>query len=543
MDLIAVQQGGPAGAGADRVTLSERAKALMKLQTSVVVRERRHAGEVRLLGLVEPNESTLKTITVWTGGRIDRLHVNTTGQHVAVGQVIATLYSPEVLAAHQDLIVAKRQVERLAGGHESARAAAGQALDAARSRLRLLGLPEDELRDMERHERPTTAVRVRSPFAGTVLERIATEGVYVATGAPLFRVANLSSLWLQLDAYEADLPNLKLNQAVSVNVRGLDERFEGEVTFIEPTLDPTKRTAKVRVVVDSKKGKLRPGMFAEAVVQGTAPASEPPLVVPASAPLFTGQRALVYVELPNMPAPTYEPRVVRLGPRLGEVYPVVAGLEEGERIVTRGAFALDADLQIRGGASMMSHDGAVQSAAGTALALSAPQRSKLAPVVQAYLVVQRALAADDLAQAKRGAAKLEEAAKAVRFTSPAEVVPVWRELSARLVADASRLAAAPSIEASRSAFEALSAGTVQLLAQLGNPLEQSLSVAFCSMAFGSRGASWVQAGTNIDNAYFGASMRSCGEVEQKVAPGSLLTAQPRGVTASPQPPSHDHGAP
>src|SRR5690606_28037673 len=129
-----------------------------------------------------------------------------------------------------------------------------------------------------------------------------------------------------------------------------------KVTFIDPTLDPSKRTAKVRVVVDSKKGKLRPGMFAEAVVQdATAAGAEPPLVVPASAPLFTGHRALVYVEVPNTEAPTYEPRVVRLGPRTGAVYPVVAGLGEGERVVTRGAFALDADLQIRGGASMLSH--------------------------------------------------------------------------------------------------------------------------------------------------------------------------------------------
>ncbi len=539
MDLIEVQSGNASSpeSGKDRVVLSERAKALMKLRTTTVVRERGAAGELRLLGLIEPNETTLKTVTAWTGGRIDKLHVNTTGQHVAAGQVIATLYSPEVFSAHQDLIVAKRQVERLSGAVESAQTAARHALEAARSRLRLLGVPDNELAQLEEQPRPTTAVKIRSPFGGTVMERIATEGSYIATGAPLFRIANLSSLWLQLDAYETDLPSLKVDQLVRVSVEGLDERFEGKVTFIDPTLDPRKRTAKVRVVVSSKKGKLRPGMFAEAIVEAPEDSDKPAqLVIPASAPLFTGRRALVYVEVPNAEAPTYEPRTVRLGPRMGDSYPVVAGLEEGERVVTRGAFALDADLQIRGGASMMSHADD-QAGSTESVTLPATERKKLAPVMEAYLAIQKALAADDLAVAKRSAEKLESSAKRVQLSSPAEAIAIWRKVAPQLRAGASRVGEAQSIEGARSGFESLSGAAVRLLEGLGNPLDQSLSLAFCSMAFGSRGASWLQEGSTIDNAYFGEAMRSCGEIKQSVAPGAAL-----GEPAGPAVEAREHGA-
>src|SRR5690606_36255076 len=144
--------------------------------------------------------------------------VNTTGEKVKGGQVIATLYSPEVFAAHQDLITASNQVEKMEGGAESSRRAAEAALRAARQRLSLLGVPDGELARMEKQDKPTTSVAIRTPFGGTVMERIATEGTYVATGAPLYKIADLSTLWIQLDAYESDLPLLKVDQEVDIQV-------------------------------------------------------------------------------------------------------------------------------------------------------------------------------------------------------------------------------------------------------------------------------------------------------------------------------------
>jgi Cu(I)/Ag(I) efflux system membrane fusion protein len=525
MDLVPVQgSGGDDAEGSPRVRLGARARALARLRTTPVRRRSGGAADLRLLGRVEPSETTLKTVTAWTGGRIDRLHVRVTGARVRPGQVIATLYSPEVLAAHQDLLVAGAQARRLSGGAGSTRSAADAALSSARERLRLLGVPDDELARMERAERPTRAVPIRTPFGGTVLERLATEGAYVTTGAPLYRVADLGTLWIQLDAYEADLSRLAVGQSVRVEVEAFpSDDFDGRVTFIDPTLDPRRRTARVRVEVANRDGRLRPGMFAHAVVEASTTDGAAPLVVPATAPLFTGRRAIVYVEVADGERTHYEPRTVRLGPRLDHLYPVVAGLAEGERVVSRGAFAIDADLQIRGGDSMMSAPDDREPGAWDE-ALDVPRRAlrALSPVVVRYLEVQRALAADDLARAQSAAREVEASAGAVKIDGAREAQAAWLEIRADVRQGARRVGEANSIEMARAGFESLSDAVAMLVRRLGNPLDTPLLVAHCPMAFGSRGATWLQQGATIDNAYFGAAMRTCGEVEHRVEPGAHL---------------------
>ncbi len=517
MDLIEAT-GQPEAAG--KVVLSERARVLAQLQTTAVQRQAATA-DLRLLGRIEPAETTRRNVTTWVGGRIDRLRVNTTGEELRRGEAVATLYSPEVYAAHQDLLSAQAQVERFASAAEGAQGAALQALEAARERLRLLGVPERELEVLAKADQPTRALTIRSPFAGTVIERVATEGAYVETGATLYRVADLSTLWVQLDAYERDLEQLAVGQTVSLAVEALPEaQFEGRVSFIEPTVDPRLRTAGVRVEVENPDGRLRPGMFAQAEVRGLPDASMP-LVVPASAPLFTGRRSVVYVEEQTDNGPVYAPRTVRLGTRLGEVYPVVSGLSEGERVVSRGAFALDADLQIRGGPSMMSvAEHAETTAERTPVALRPADRARRAPVVQAYLDVQVALAEDDLGRSVQAAGVLGEAVSAVGL--PAPVQADWSAVAARLQEHAAALAASDDLPAARGAFEPLSAQLEGLLARFGNPLDVPVRVAFCPMAMDNEGARWVQQGEVVDNAYYGSMMRRCGEISAVIDPGTLL---------------------
>lgn len=545
MDLIPVTSGDNVGSSSPtRIVLSERAQALAKLRTVAVRRRADASGQLRLLGRIEANETTLKTITAWTGGRIDRLHVNVTGERVHAGQVIATLYSPEVFAAHQDLLVAKHQIDRMAQSPESSRRAAAAALDAARERLRLLGVPDNELARMETQERPTRAVAIRTPFAGTVIERMATEGAYVSTGTPLYRLANLSTLWVQLDAYESDLSGVALDDSVRVMVDALPgEDFQGKVAFIDPTVDPRTRTAQVRVLLDNAERRLRPGMFAEATVETGAQADgRGPLVVPATAPLFTGRRAIVYVAVRDGDRTAYEARTVRLGRRLGHFYPVVAGLSEGERVVSRGAFALDADLQIRGGASMMtSPDDTAEGVWDAAIELSARQRGQLAPIVSAYLAIQESLAADNLSGAKTSAERLIAAIATVSFERSREAAAAWAEVSNGLGRHGRHVKAAADLEGARLGFEGLSREVAILLRRFGNPLDTPLNLAFCPMAVGSEGASWVQRGTKIDNSYFGASMRDCGEFQHQVPPGSFLSPPPDSSATRQAPaPSEGH---
>jgi len=545
MDLIPVSKADGDAQAQNRIALSQSARLRAKIRTTPV--KRLHAGrfERRLLGRVDYDETRLRTVTSWIEGRIDRLHVRTTGEKVQRGQVIATLYSPEVLRAHQDLLLAKQQIQKLRGATEGARMGAEAALEASRERLRLLGVPADEVAAMEQASRPSEQIRIRSPFSGTVIERLATEGAYVKTGTGLYQIADLSRLWVQLDAYESDLPVLQIGQEVSLKVEALPtEEFSGRVTFVDPILNQRTRTTRVRIEVKNPKGQLRPNMFAEAVVRGsssTASGEDDALVIPETAPLFTGRRSVVYVEIPGMASPTYEARVVRLGPKMGEVYPVIAGVREGERVVVNGAFTLDADLQIRGGDSMMSapddsEDGPYDRVVAVPPALMEP----LSMVVQHYLAIHEALAGDDLKTAIVAATALGKSASAIDPASPAEFRDAWLPLRRLLVTHAELLAAAKSLDEARLPFRDVSQHIATLLRVFGNPGKDTVHLAFCPMALEGEGAEWVQRSSSIENPYFGASMHSCGEVHEVVEHGTYLPLRGSAKSSKADAGEHHH---
>lgn len=511
MDLVPLSSLQDTGA-AGEVMLSDRAQALARIVTAPVQQTEATGSGRPLVARVEVDETRLRDITTWIGGRIDRLHLRATGEEVRRGQVVATLYSPEVYAAHQDLLVAKGQLARLEAASPTARAGAEAALEAARERLRLLGVEGSQLEAFEAAERPTRAVRIRAAAGGTILERVATQGNYVQPGAVLYRVANLGRVWVQLEAYERDLPLLRVGERVSLRFPSLPDReVEGEVSFVDPVVDPRRRVARVRVVVDNSDGSLRPGMVGEATLQATGGST---LTIPATAPLFTGHRSLVYVEVPGE-RPSYVPRTVTLGPRQGDVYPVLAGLEAGERVVVHGAFALDADLQIQGGPSMMTRPDDTDRAA-----LGDADRAALSVVVEAYLDLAEALAADDAAAGRQAAEALHHAVMAV------DGLDGWDAVAEPLMAHARHVTHAPTLAGMRQGFEAVSAAMRALLARYGNPTDEPLRLAFCPMAFDGHGAYWLQRAEGVRNAYFGEAMLSCGSVEATVAPGDRLEDSP-----------------
>lgn len=510
MDLVRVEQGQAATAAHNRVTLTERARALARLRTQLVQPRSEQGGHRRLLGRVETDETAAREVTAWTGGRIDKLLVRFTGQRVRKGQTVARLYSPEVYNAHQDLLLARRQTRALAEGTPAARHAAQAALEAARGRLRLLGVLEEELQRMEQAPEPWRDIPIRSPFAGTITEHLATEGAYVKTGTALFRLSNLGRLWVQLDAYESDLPSLRRGQSVTLRFEGLaDEPFAGKVAFIDPVLDPQRRTARVRVELRGGAGKVRPGMFAEASVEtGESARSRSPLVIARSAPLFTGRRSVVFVEVRGTDRPTYEAREVRLGERLGDHYEVVSGLSEGERVVVNGAFTLDAELQIRGGRSMMDRPDDRQRPP----VLPAAAQRLLAALVGRYLAGQRALAADRLPDAGVFQGAVPMTLDGVDPLSQRQLTSLDQALRT--------LGAAKELPPARAALGEASVPLTALLDNHGNPLSDPLQVAYCPMALEDEGAVWVQTEGALKNAYFGSRMLDCGEVKQTLPPSA-----------------------
>lgn len=388
MDLIPLESGMDSG-GEREISVSEYAAKLMELETSAV--ERRFAeAEIRMVGMVDYDETRLATISAWVPGRIDRLFADYTGMPVRQGDHLAEFYSPELVNAQKELLHALRRNPDM--------------VDAVREKFRQWGFGADQVREIEERGTADDHMTINAPVGGIVIHKDATEGIYVETGTRLFTIADLSRVWVLLDAYESDINWLRYGSKVEFTTEAYPgETFEGTISFIDPMINPMTRSAKVRVIVENSDLRLKPGMFVSAVahpqVAGGGQVMNPdlagkwispmhpevvkdgpgscdvcgmplvtaeslgyvadgeqnaPLLIPVSAALKTGKRAVAYVEIPGREKPTYEGREIELGARLGDFYVVKSGLEEGERVVTRGAFKLDAELQIRAKPSMMS---------------------------------------------------------------------------------------------------------------------------------------------------------------------------------------------
>jgi Cu(I)/Ag(I) efflux system membrane fusion protein len=400
MKLIPVKVDGASQAGSQRtIAVSDAAKALMDIETSPVARMQVSV-EVRMVGKVDYDERRVAHITAWAGGRIDRMFVDFTGQEVKKGDAMVMLYSPAILSAQEELLQAARSLSTMNANPAGMAAQVAKAsVDASREKLRLMGLTAEQVARLEEKGVAEDDVTIYSPVSGTVVQKYGLEGTYLATGERIYTVADLSRVWVKMDAYESDLMWLKEGQTVEFTTVSLPgESFAGRIAFIDPVVDEMTRTVKVRVEAENPGQRLKPGIFVKAVamaelgtvsqdkaevkwtcpmhpriirdkavacpicnmnlVQTTiGPRDGLPLVIPATAPLFTGKRAMVYVQAPDSERPTFVGREVTLGPRAGDYYVVADGLSEGEMVVTRGSFKLDSELQIQGKASMMNPEG------------------------------------------------------------------------------------------------------------------------------------------------------------------------------------------
>ncbi|MEZ4387868.1 MAG: efflux RND transporter periplasmic adaptor subunit [Candidatus Krumholzibacteriia bacterium] len=497
MDLIPLAADTGEGLGPRDLALSASAVALAEIRTAPV--ERRFVSRtVALVGKVTADETRQRVITARVPGRLDHLYVDYTGRTVERGERVADIYSPDLYRARAELLAAREAVGRGEPG-------AAANLQSVRERLRLWDLDPEQVAQ-EGGDRIT----ITAPVSGTVIRKEAVEGAYVGTGQPLLTIADLGRVWVELSAYERDLVWLGRGQTVGFTVTALPgERFTGTIVFLDPVLDERTRTVTVRLEADNPDGHLRPGMLVRGEAEAELAAdgrprhgrtdARPPLVVPASAPLLTGERAVVYLRQPG-DRPIFTGREVTLGPRAGSWYLVRGGLVEGDQVVVNGAFKLDSALQIVASPSMM-------------LPEQRPDRpdasdcfDELAPVaVAAYLPLQAALAADDAAAARTAADALREA--------------VGGGCADELHAAAATVAAAADLPAMRAAFEPLSDLLWHLTEQSGWTGEQPLRRFHCPMAFDNRGADWLQLDPTTANPYYGAMMLRCGSEVARLGDG------------------------
>ncbi len=293
---------------------------------------------VRTYGRVAPDETRVVDVNLRVGGWIEDLYVDFTGRAVRKGEPLFTMYSPELLAAQGEFQVALRAAQSGGSADDGTRL-----VESARERLRLWQMTDEQIRALEAGGEPSTTVAIASPATGVVVEKMAVKGMRVEPGMTLYRIVDLSRVWVNADVYESELPLVKVGQEADVTVPTVPPRvLDGAIAYIDPVLDPMTRTARARVTLANQTGELKPEMFVEV---GVHVALGDRLVVPQNAVLRTGERQIVFVDKGGG---LFEARLVTLGVRAGDEVEVVSGLEEGERVVASANFLIDAEAQVQG---------------------------------------------------------------------------------------------------------------------------------------------------------------------------------------------------
>lgn len=342
MDLIPLQKSSDSSKAMNlnTVQLSEEAAALANVQTSLVSRKN-PMKEIRMYGKIAADERNLQSQTAHISGRIEGLRINFTGEAVQAGQTLARIYSPELLTAQQELL-------------EALKINQPQLIRAAREKLHLWKMSDAQITSIEHSGNVSPVVDIKANASGIVINKRVSQGDYVSQGAVLFDVANLSRVWALFQAYETDLAFINIGDRLEFTLTSVPGKvFAGKVSFIDPIINPTTRTAGVRIEVSNPKGILKPEMYATAALNAGLKAYKNEIVIPSSAILWTGKRSIVYVKQTGVTSPSFLMRQVELGPSLGNAYVILKGLSEGEEVVTNGVFSIDASAQLEGKRSMM----------------------------------------------------------------------------------------------------------------------------------------------------------------------------------------------
>lgn len=298
--------------------------------------------EVRTVGQVTVDETRTRTIAPKVDGWVERLYVDYTGQQVERGAPLLSIYSPMLVTAQEELLLAKRLAADVGAGSAESREDASDLVASARRRLVWLDVPPDEIARVERSGEAQRTIVLRSPASGIVLEKAVTAGQRIMAGDALYRVADLSVVWVEAEVYEQDLRTIRVGQTVAAEFDALPgERRTARIAYVYPVLTPETRTARIRVTLTNPGLRLKPGMYATLLVDGGAGGAT--LSIPRGAVLATGERQIVFVLRPDG---QLEPREVRTGAASGDRIEILHGVALGDTVVASATFLIDAESNL-----------------------------------------------------------------------------------------------------------------------------------------------------------------------------------------------------
>lgn len=325
-----------------QVRISPEQQQLIGVKTGLV-QEMPLDKVIRAVGVIDYDEKRLYTIAPKVGGWIENLYVDYTGRYVKKGEPLLSIYSPEMVSTQAEYLIALRSMQEMAKSPYPEVAASGNELAAAaRQRLKYWDIGDGQIKAIEKSGKPMRSLTLHSPYSGFVLERLAYKGMNITPGMTLFKLADLSVVWLNVDVYEADLPYVRIGQTAKLSLSTFpDAPFTGKVIYVYPALDSRTRTARIRIELPNAKGQLKPEMYAnvEILVRlGTK------VVVPDGAIIDTGLRRVAIVDLGKG---AFVFKDVRLGAKVEGFYEVVSGLKVGEKVVTSANFLVDSETRFK----------------------------------------------------------------------------------------------------------------------------------------------------------------------------------------------------
>lgn len=345
MDYIPVFAGDEQVTAGGSTQLKISVEKIQKLGVkSVTVSKQVFTQSVRAVGRIEPNERSIYVIMPKFEGWVETLYVNATGDEVHAGQALFEVYSPELVSAQREYLIAVQGEQAMQSAQADAKNNMSNLVNSSLARLKNWDISAGELRQLRESGEVKRSITYRSPVRGIVLEKMAVKGMRFMPGETLYKIADLSKLWIMVDVFEQDIAALKIGQAAQVNIDAFPGRvFATRVSYIYPTLNEQTRTARVRLELNNADGKLRSGMFARVmlVIKNNQQAV---LAVPDSAVIYSGSRELVLVDLG---AGKFAPRIVKLGRQSDDQIEILEGVKEGEKIVTSANFLLDAESNLK----------------------------------------------------------------------------------------------------------------------------------------------------------------------------------------------------
>ena len=530
MDLIPLKDDQNEELDPNAISMSPTAMQLANVSTAIVGKTN-PVKQVRLNGKVQADERLVYSQSSHIPGRIEKLLVNFTGEFVNKGQTIAYIYSPELVTAQEELFEAQKIAE-----------SQPQLFSAAKEKLKNWKLSDKQIEDILTLGKTMEEFPIQADIAGYVISKKINLGDYIRKGETIYEIADLSKVWVLFDVYESDISWIKKGDKVNFTIASLPgESFTGNITWLDPVIDPKSRVAKARIEYSNAIGKLKPEMFASGTVEAKLANKSNTLVVPKTAVMWTGKRSVVYVKSSAEQGVHFIMREVTLGPALGESFIVENGLMEGEEIAVNGTFSIDAAAQLAGKPSMMRPEGGqvmtghnhggmdmggsisqkvdekkTTTKISKTMSVDKQAKEALQPLYDFYLKWKDALTNDDFAQAQKSAINMKSVLDKINMSLfKGDAHNAWMNYQGRLSKSLEHIQHLSDIEQLRKAFQSVSVTMIDMTSAF-TPLGKTIYVLHCPMANNNKGADWLSTFKEIRNPYFGSSMLTCGEVTKEI---------------------------